>query len=733
MDADLQTQLRFFLTGKTTGDTLDATTGLGLRPVLFAGYRDLTPLRYDFPLVLVKDQPDGAFALPLSKLIDGVLDKVAQGTDAERIRQHVLQLEQAIRTQVSAGASGLLSAVWDQVAAALGHGDKLMTDSLGRARVNLKVDGALVDCQADLPGTLLGHAWGLTQARRAAQFNQRVQRLVLKLSDILQADFANSDAGKSAEKLKASFGSGPKDSFDFEAMSRFLTRSKPQDNLSPGRRHRVTQLLATLQTQPFFATPASEVGATFGFSFDTCSAALQAYRERLPQMMALARALAVAELEVKGEYNAAKHDPLFEVFGDNGLEADDLALFPDYLVRLNARDLTGPEQATLTEILSADVPIKVLVQTDDVIEASPLGNGHLAFALRSRQLASMAMGLSGLFVLQSPASHLYPLRGQIQRGLDFAGPALLSVFSGAVATMGDLPAYLVGAAALESRVFPAFCFDPSAGSDWASRLSLVANPQPLLDWPVHPLAYEDENHQAQSQQIPFTLMDFVACDSRYTRHFARVPRARWSATLADAADFVTHQDREHMASVPSLLMVDPDNRLQKLVVDDKLIREARRCRSMWNSLQELGGFHNSHAQRLQAQERQLWAEAALTSVASASIAMQIVATSTTAEVSVPRGTAAATPAEPEAERSPDEAYIETSRCSTCNECTQINSKMFAYDGNRQAYIADVSAGSYAQLVEAAENCQVSIIHPGKPRNPKEPGLEELQKRAELFV
>jgi len=59
--------------------------------------------------------------------------------------------------------------------------------------------------------------------------------------------------------------------------------------------------------------------------------------------------------------------------------------------------------------------------------------------------------------------------------------------------------------------------------------------------------------------------------------------------------------------------------------------------------------------------------------------------------------------------------------------------MFAYDGNRQAYIADVTAGSYAQLVEAAENCQVSIIHPGKPRNPDEPGLDELQKRAELFA
>jgi ferredoxin len=87
----------------------------------------------------------------------------------------------------------------------------------------------------------------------------------------------------------------------------------------------------------------------------------------------------------------------------------------------------------------------------------------------------------------------------------------------------------------------------------------------------------------------------------------------------------------------------------------------------------------------------------------------------------------------EPERNPDEAYIETARCSTCNECIQLNGKMFAYDGNQQAYISDVNAGTYAHLVEAAENCQVAVIHPGKPRNPNEPGLEALLKRAEVFL
>jgi ferredoxin len=726
MDPDLQTHLAFYLSGKRPSSGLEAPDGLHLRPALFAGYRDLGSLRYDFPLVLVSDQADGSFAMPLSCLIDSMLDKIAKGAHGERIRKQVLALEQAIRIHAAAAAPGdLLSAVWDQAAADLVKRQPLLADSLAQARVNRPLDGELVDCEASLPARLLGHAWSLTQARRAARFGQNIARLVLKLSDILKADFVNSDAGKSAENLKASFGSGPRDQFDFEAMSRILTESSPKKNLSPSRRSRVTSLLATLRSQHFFATPDSAADA-YSFSFDTCSSALLAYRERLPRLIELARAMTIAELEINGEYDENRHDLLFESFGENGLQASDLALFPDYLVRLNVRDLNGPEQSTLLEVLAADLPIKILVQTDDVIEESPLGRGHLAFALRSRQVAGMAMALSGVFVLQSPASNLYQMRGSVQRGLDFAGPALFSVFSGAVSSMAALPAYLVGAAALESRVFPAFCFDPSAGHDWASRFSLATNPQADQDWPVHPFAYADEYHQAVTTQLPFTLIDFVACDTRYAKHFARVPRAHWSAGLAGAGDIVAQEERGHPGSVPTLLMVDPQDRLQKLIVDEKLIREARRCRSMWHSLQELAGIHNSHAQRLLDSERQAWLA---TARASEIVAPPEVAAGITA---APAGATAA-PFESEVQRSPDEAYIETARCSSCNECTQINSNMFAYDNNRQAYIADVNAGTYAQLVEAAESCQVSIIHPGKPLNPNEAGLDDLLKRAALFV
>ncbi|MDX1646659.1 MAG: 2-oxoacid:acceptor oxidoreductase family protein [Longimicrobiales bacterium] len=79
-----------------------------------------------------------------------------------------------------------------------------------------------------------------------------------------------------------------------------------------------------------------------------------------------------------------------------------------------------------------------------------------------------------------------------------------------------------------------------------------------------------------------------------------------------------------------------------------------------------------------------------------------------------------------------EPWIETARCTSCNECTNLNGRMFAYDENKQAYIKDPLAGTFAELVQAAELCPAGIIHPGDPLNPKEKDLEKWIARAEPF-
>ncbi len=747
METELQAQAAFFLTGKRSGDRLDAIDGLDLRPALFAGYRDLTTLRYDFPLVLVQKATDEANVQSLSGLVDSVLQGIANGDDGERLRKHVLKQEQEIRALVAKGATGSLTALWDRAADRLIPGGsagtgELMQDGLSRARAALKVDGELIDCDEAMPARLFRHAWSTVQENKARRFRQDIDRLIVKLEDILQADFLRSEAGRSAHRLEASVGTSYNDAFDFDAMSRMLAKAMPETLLPESRRRRIGWLLSVLKSQRFFPAPGSagaqgDRPAPYSFEFDSCSAALEAYRERLPKVIELAMAIAIATLEIESDYVEARHDAFFQGFGENGLDAKELALFPDYLVCVSAETMQGAESAGLTEMLSAGLPVKVLVQTDDMSEESPAGSGHVAFSLRSKQLASMAIGFNDVFVLQSSGSNLFQFRDRILKGLTYPGPALFSVFSGASGKASGLPPYLTAAAAMESRAFPAFTYDPSAGPDWASRFCLADNPQAELDWPVQGFAYEDEAHQRISEDVAFTLVDFLACDRRYANHFARVPRAKWNGTLASVGECVARETTGLPDKVPCLLMVDSDNVLQKVIADSKLIREARRCREMWHSMQELGGINNSHALQLLTRERKVWEEQlqrdAETRTRETSSAAPTAASAPTATTAQAVPVAAPAQAEPPQEKSSDAAHIETARCTSCDECTRLNNKMFAYDANKQAYIANPDAGTYLQLVEAAESCQVSIIHPGKPRNPNEPGLEELLKRAEPFL
>jgi ferredoxin len=726
-------RIAFYLTGRRAEGLGDAGR---LRPALQAGYRNLAALRHDFPLVLARS--GDAVAPSLRALVDAAIARIAAGTDAERTRRQVLRVEQEVRLMVHEGTEGSLGELWSQAVQRLApERDASFAASAKRARGALAADGPLLRCDATLPQRLLRHVWQQGQQRKEAALRERLVRLIKQLSDILRAEFEHSGAGRTAPQLKASVSSGYADMFDFDAMSKLLSRAVPREPMPEARRERIRRLLGVLDSQPFVALPDADAAEAagdevYGYLFDSCESALAAWKGRLPRLVELARAIEVSELEIDGRYNPARHDPLFEAYGANGLEPAELNQFPDYLVCLDGDALGAAEQARLIEILASDLPIKLLYRIDDLLDAPQGAQGAPSPGLRARQIAHMAMGLNHVFVLHAPASHLVRFGERLADGMRFAGPALFCVFSGVRGGPSGQAPYLTAAAAMESRAFPAFIYDPSGGSDWASRFSLAGNPQPELDWPIHRFEFEDAKHQRVSEDVAFSFIDFVAADPRFASHLAILPGAPADEDLAAVDALLLRERRGLPEKVPCVRMIDDEDRLHTIVVDERLMREARRWREMWHSLQELGGVHNSHAERLLARERAAW-EAELAAVPAA--AAPAAAPAPAADAAPASAATAAAPAaeEPaEAERSRDDAYIETARCSTCNECTQLNPKMFAYDSNKQAYIADLKAGTYAQLVEAAESCQVSVIHPGKPWDEKEPGLEELLKRAEPF-
>ena len=718
---DMQTkhpdQLIFHLTGKAAGEGLAAIGGLDLRPALLAPFRDLSALRQDFPVVLVERGGGREVVRSLSSLVDAVLQDVApRGIEGERVRRHGLQLEREIRRAVDDGATGTLAELWDAAAARLGAREgETLEQVLIHAGGALRADGELLGCTADMPARLIRHAWRAAQAAKAREFHIDLSRLVLKLSDILRAARSHSQAGRQPQSLKASVGGPHQDAFDFDALSRIVGKGAPIDELPPARRERITRTLGVLESQRFFAAAeAVDAEACFDFLFDNCAAAARAFRERLADVLALVKAVAIAELEVSGRYVEAEHDPYFEAFDEQSLTADDLTRLPDYLVCIPPDRNDAPENANLMEMLSSGLPVKVLVQTADLLEAASIGTGHFAFGVRSARLATAAMGLGGMFVLQSTSSNLYALRHRIAAGLACREPTLISVFSGAALPAGQLPPYLTAAAAMQARAFPAFSYDAAAGSNWATRFSLENNPQPGDDWAVETLEYADDALQRTEERCAFTFADFALCDARQAAHFALVPRDRWSTAMLPAADWLALDEREAAQRLPYLLAVDAQDALQRVIVDARMMQATRRCLLLWRRLQEHG--------QAQGQLRAAAAPAP---------------TPPAAALEAPAAAAVAAPAAEVAEaaapaHSRDEAWIETARCPSCNECQLINDRMFAYDERKQAYIKDITAGTYRQLVEAAESCQVAIIHPGKPRDPNEPGLEELLARAEPF-
>ncbi len=736
MAAGFQEQFVFHLTGKRPEHDLAAVDGAGLRPALLAPYRDLTRLRYDYPLVLLREVEHGAAVRSLSSLVSEALRELApRGIEGERLRRHTLRLEHEIRTLVAGGRTGDLTALWTEAAERSGDG----TDDVGRQVLTriaeaLQLDGAVVDCDRAMPAALLEHLWSAAQAEKARAFRRLVDTLIVRLNDILRAAHINSPAGRTPEALRASLGGPHAVDFDFEAMSRLLGGAA-RDPLPAARRARIEAALATLRAQRFFTDPKAKAPAAeaFAFRFDDCAAAAAAYRERLPALVEVVKALAIAELEAEGRYAEIEHDPYFERYDEYALAIDDLALFPDYLVCIPPGRNDAPENAGLLDLLSSALPVKVLVQTDDLLEEASIGTGHFAFGVRSARLATTAMGLGGMFVLQSPSSNLYALRERVAAGMRARSPALFCVYSGS-ADSKLVPPYLAAAAAMQSRAFPAFTYDAAAGENWASRFSLENNPSPESDWSSASLQYADEALQRVVEPTHFTYADFVLCDRRYAGHFAIVPRSRWSARMIPVAEWLALDAKSAADRVPYLWAADGNDILHRVLVDARLMQATRRCLLLWHRLQEHGGINDSHARLLLARERAAWEDQMRLDAEAGAPASPTTAAPTAVTADVAATVAAADAAAPAPDKPPaDDPWIETSRCPSCGECKNVNDQMFAYNENNQAFIKDVGAGTYRQLVEAAEACQVAIIHPGKPRNPKEAGLDELLERARPFL
>jgi ferredoxin len=478
-----------------------------------------------------------------------------------------------------------------------------------------------------------------------------------------------------------------------------------------------------------------------------------------------------------GKYREEEHDALLARFGFDDADPEEAALCPPRVVALQNRC------SDLLDVLASDMPITVMLSVDRI--PTRLARCHLGGAHESKAagLALQVVNLATAYVFQSPTSELGAIARAAGCSARWPGPSLFSLYFGSDTTVRALDSYLASAIALESRAFPAFEFDP-AGRTWADRFSIRENPTAVSTWGWA----EIEIATAEGDEVrpaPFTFADFLACDTMYVDEFCVVTPEMWHPAMMPLDEYMALADagNDSGALVPFLWMADESGMLHRTVVTTRVVEAARHSKTRWNTLQELGGVRSSHAERLVAEAvERLEKEKrdAIDEVArnyeselertTGAIAQEIVSNiaagllglqsnlsrrpiSSDQSLTMP----AAAPESREVEETVelpenvvsdvddnaddngddevitlDDPYIETVRCTTCNECTNINDRLFAYNENQQAYIKDAAAGSYHELVVAAEMCPVKIIHPGKPLNPDEPRLAELIERAKPY-
>lgn len=292
----------------------------------------------------------------------------------------------------------------------------------------------------------------------------------------------------------------------------------------------------------------------------------------------------------------------------------------------------------------------------------------------------------------------------------------------------------------------------------------------------------------------FTYAEFALLRDTAAAHLREVPEGLHSDDLVPVQRAVTLDASDVGQHVPYLHAVDAGGREARYVVTRRLVACCRDRLDFWHTVQELAGVQNQHVLEAMARVREEGEAAAREALLAAEaahrqqteevrqsaagevlqqLARALVATdpldvwpgasrggggasvgpvssqatagpaprpANAADAAItldvppsppsPKETAAPAPTKPATVS--EDPWIDTPLCTSCNDCRAINSMLFLYDDSKQAYIGDPRAGTFEDLVRAAEKCPARCIHPGTPLDPNEPNLEALIARAAPF-
>ena len=485
---------------------------------------------------------------------------------------------------------------------------------------------------------------------------------------------------------------------------------------------------------------------------DSPSMAMGIFEGHMAKMADGFRAVREAELELQGKYNPLEHESFFKQFTWRQFNDEEWLLCPPVVALGGDGAMYDIGFQNLSRAMASGMPIKVLVvdtqvysntggqactssYIGQVADMTPYGKTMKGKTEIRKEASLLGIAHRTSYVLQGSIAHVtHLLEGYIE-GLNARRPALFNVYAVCPVEHGvaDDAAVRQSKLAVESRAYPLMKFDPDAGETFDECLDLEGNPAIEQDWPTYALNYVDENGKEGSMELPLTFADFAATEGRFRKHFKKAPQETWNSDMVLFHEFLELEEDDREGKFPYIWAVDNKNRLMRVLCSQEIVTSAEERRQYWRQIKGMAGeLHRVDVDALVNQAKVEMANKLSSTLLSLAAGGDASALSGAIHAN---GNGAGSTAGSNGNRAAngyEPVWIETPECTACDECTDLNPKIFAYNDKKQAIVVDPKGGSFKDIVKAAEKCTASCIHPGTPFNPAEKDLDKLVKRAEKF-
>ncbi|MCB1689929.1 MAG: 2-oxoacid:acceptor oxidoreductase family protein [Halioglobus sp.] len=488
---------------------------------------------------------------------------------------------------------------------------------------------------------------------------------------------------------------------------------------------------------------------------DSASLAMGVFEGHMAKMAEGFKVIRSAELELAGQYREAEHEEFFTYFNWEQFTDEEFLLCPPVVAVGGDGAMYDIGFQNLSRVMMSGKPIKILVvdtqvysntggqactsgfigQVSDMAQFGKVNKGKEEVR---KEIGLIAMAHRTTYVLQGTIAHSnHMIEGFIQ-GLMAKRPALFNLYTSCQPEhgIGDDMGHHQAKLAVESRAYPLFRYDPDRGRTPQECFDLDGNPAMYEDWPSYSLNYREGNHE-KTLELPMTFADFAMTEARFRKHFRMAPPDTWHDNMVPLAEFIQLATDEREGKFPYIWTVDKRQHLSRLLVDETMVRSSEERRDFWVMLKATAGVKPKAVDTTAEIEERTRREV-VRKIASGLMRLvegdgELSAERVEGAGEMADATSAVAAGE---EAAPGSGYmapwIDTQECTACDECTNLNPAIFAYNEAKKAVIKDARAGPYRDLVKAAEKCTAQVIHPGLPADRSERDIDKWIARGEKY-